>query len=304
MRRRAADGPPDLIHLHELFRPPHLVLGRRLRSTPYVVSLHGAASPPNLARYRRRKALYGRLIERPLVRGADAVFALTWQERNDAYRWLRDVPPVRVVPNVADPHLLDAAGWAPPSIDDGSVRVVSLARWDVRHKGLDRLAALAAATPEVDVVVHGGPCGNEPELLAALRASAPPNLTLAPPVAGDDKVAALRGARAFILLSRWEGLAMAMLEAMALGVVCVVSDEVADTLGSGAPVVRLPEDPEAASAKLCALLGDEARLRATGRAGRIWAREHASPRVVAAATEATYREILAGGRPRTALAGA
>lgn len=296
--RLAAIAPADLIHLHELFRPPHLVLGPHLRRTPYVVSLHGATAPPNLARYPHRKAAWSRLVERRIVASADAVLALTWQERNQAYRWSRELPVMRVVANVADPLLLEAPGWAPPARGPGEpARVVTLARWDVRHKGLDRAAELAALAPEVRFDVHGGPCGNEPDLLGELRRTAPANLALLDPVHGAAKVAALRSARAFLLLSRWEGLAMALLEAMALGVPCLTSAEVAATLGRAAPVITLPDDPARAAALVREVLADEPRLEATGRAGRRWVREHAAAPVVAGATEELYHQVLAT-RPR------
>lgn len=269
------------------------------------MSLHGATAPANLARYPHRKELWSRLVDRRLVARADAVVALTFQERNEAYRWSAHLPIVRVVPNVADPALLDAPGWTPPPVHrDRPAELVTLARWDVRHKGLDRTADLAAALPELRFTVHGGPCGNEPELLAELQRTAPPNLDLAPPVAGAAKLAALRDARAFLLLSRWEGLAMALLEAMALGVPCITSPEVAATLGRAAPVIVLPSEPERAAPTLREVLADDRRLDATGRAGRRWARDHAGPDVVARATRDLYEEVLSGRPPRTALAGA
>lgn len=279
LRRRRLAGPvPDVVHLHELFRPPHLALVPLLGRVPFVLSTHGATAPENLARYRLKKAVYGRLIERRFVRRAGAVVALTPVEKRQVEAWLPGGPPVRVVPNVADPQLLAAPPWEPGP----SSELVCLARWDVRHKGLDRLAQLAAHG--VDVTVHGAPCGNEPRLLATLQATAPPNLRFAPMVSGPDKAAALRAAAGFVLLSRWEGLAMALLEALALGVPCFVSSEVAETLGHSAPVVVLPDDPAAAAVVVKDHLAD-VDLAA---AGRHWAEQNASPAAVASAMDRVY----------------
>ncbi len=293
--RRAA--PPDVVHLHELFRPPHLALAPLLARVPHVVTTHGATERQNLARYRWRKAAYGRLVERAVVGRAAAVVALTPVERDQIGAWLPGAPPVHVVPNVADPDLLAAPAWSPLA-GGRTPTMVCLARWDVRHKGLDRLAALAAALAGIDITVHGSPCGNEPQRLAALRAEAPAGLRFAPPVAGAAKVESLRQAAGFVLLSRWEGLSMALLEAMALGVPCFVSREVGDTIADPAAVVVLPDDPPAAAAMVRGILGDPGRALAVGRAGRAWAERNASPGAVAAAMARVYDEAVRGAGVR------
>ena len=112
------------------------------------------------------------------------------------------------------------------------------------------------------------------------------------PVGGAAKEAALRESRAFILLSRWEGLSVALLEAMALGVPCVVSPEVAATLGPDAPALVLPHDTTDAARLLGALLADPRAALATGSAGRAWAQEYASPVAVATASLAIYESAL------------
>lgn len=286
---RATTSPPDIVHLHELFRPPHLALRRILRTTPYVVSTHGATSPQNLARYRVRKAAYGRLVEHRVLAGAAALVASTPVEAEELRRWVPHPPAIRVLANVADPTLLHAPAWTPPSTD---APVVSLGRYDVRHKGLDRLSRLARLLPDVEFAVHGSRCGNEPELLDRLLVELPPNLHLVDPVQGLAKAEALAGARAFILLSRWEGLSVALLEALALGVPCVVSPEVAATLGPDAPVFVQRTDASATGTRLRALLADPGSRSQLGRRGRDWADAHASPEAVGSASLAIYREAL------------
>lgn len=258
---------------------------------PYVVSTHGATSPQNLGRYRVRKAAYGRLVEHRLVGGAEALVASTPVEAEELRRWHPHPPPIRVLANVADPALLTAPAWEPPSV--GAAPVVSLGRFDVRHKGLDRLSSLAATLPGTTFRVHGSRCGNEPDLLDRLLAEKPGNLELADPVHGVAKADALRGAGAFILLSRWEGLSVALLEALALGVPCVVSAEVAATLRPEAPVLVLRTDPSSRGSTLAALLADDGARRDLGARGRAWALAHASPAAVGAASLAIYDEALA-----------
>lgn len=257
--------------------------------TPFVVSPHGATSPQNLRRYRWRKATYGQLIERPVLRGASGLVALTPVEADDLRRWLPEGPPITVIPNVADPALIRSGPWRPHG-PGAAADLVSLARWDVRHKGLDRLADLATSMPAVSFTVHGDHCGNESELLDDLLADAPTNLHLAPSVHGVSKEARLRSASAFILLSRWEGLSMALLEAMALAVPCMVSPEVAETLGGDPPVVVVPNDRRAAEV-VGASLADPTRLAEIGARGRRWVEANASADHVARATHDLYRRL-------------
>lgn len=295
------DGPPDVIHLHEPFHPPHLVVPTLFRSVPRVLTVHGALAPASLRRGRLQKMVYGALVERAAVGRVAGVIAHSEGEADEARAYARRAPVVTLVPNAADPDLLADAGW---DGGDGAGRLVCLSRWDVRHKGLDRVAAMARHAPEVDVRLHGLPCGNDPEQLDLLMATAPENVSFAPPVTGGDKRRALLGADAFVLLSRWEGQAMALVEAMALGVPCLVSAEVAGTLDAPGALAVLPRSPEQAAAEVRRLLADREALAALGRRARRWASESATPERVAALTHEAYLEACGDTAPASRPAGA
>lgn len=292
LRQAAAeDGAPDVLHLHEPFHPPHLVARALLRDVPVVVTVHGALAPASLRRGRLPKAAYGALVERAGLGRAARVIAHSEGEAAQVRAYARRSPAVELVPNASDPALLADPGWTGGDGGDGrdgTGRLVCLSRWDVRHKGLDRVARLAALLPEVDVRLHGLPCGNDPEQLELLMATAPSNVAFVPPVTGSVKRDTLVGADAFLLLSRWEGQAMALVEAMALGVPCLVSAEVAETLDAPGALGVLPRPPEQAATEVRRLLGDRDALATLGRRGRTWARGTATPARVAARTLAVY----------------
>lgn len=277
MRELSRTAPADLLHVHELFRPPHLVLGAIARRTPVLVSTHGATHPQNLARYPGRKRLWASAIDRPMLRRAAGLVALTLQEADHLRAFCPAGPEVHVLPNVADADLLDGPAWSPVG---ERAPVISLGRWDVWHKGLDRLAELARQLPDRTFRVHGSECGNEPERLAQLRATAPLNLELRPSLSPEARASCLRTAGGFVLLSRWEGLSMALLEAMAVGVPCFVSAEVRETVDGGDHLIVVPDDPVTAAMQVRRHLEDPTQLAERGAAGRAWARAHASEAAV------------------------
>ena len=292
-RLAGAGGRPDTVHFHSVFRPLHALVSRRLveLGVPYVVSPHSGYAPESLARRQLLKRPYTQLVERRFVAAASGASCLTEAERDDLRRFS---PGFRghavVVPNVVD--IAGAAkGWTLPS--GGRPQVVTLCRYDVRQKGLDRLAALARCCPEMDFVVHGEQDKNEGFLTDRLRRLAPPNFFLRPPVFGPDKAAILAGASVFVLLSRWEGLSMSLVEALAAGVPCAVSRYVGRTLpalGEGAGLV-LDSDAATASTQLRSAIADPDRLVALSEAGTAYAAATFQPDEVARRTLECYRRL-------------
>lgn len=299
-RSMRSDGyRPDLLHFHEVLRPPHRLLATRFPEVPYVVSTHGGLVSANLARFRWKKAPYGWLIERRFLGGAAALIAGNPREARDcrAYFGPRSAtPPVVVVENALDAAALEPPGWSVTTTvgAEGRPRLVTLCRYDVRQKGLDTLASIAAHLPEVDVVVHGEQCRNEPERIDELRRWAPPTFRLAPPVFGVDKRRALLSADLFVQPSRWEGLSAALMEAMAAGVPCAVSEPIAEALPFREQDLGLVLDPNPglAAAQVRSALADRERLAQWGAAARRFAQQRFAPASVARRTVDVYRQAV------------
>jgi glycosyltransferase involved in cell wall biosynthesis len=284
----------DVVHLHSVFRPIHALIAtdaRRLGLT-VVQSLHGGISQMALDRDRVRKRLY-RPVERHQLRASNAVVALSPIEAEDVERYAPGLG-VRtvVIPNAAPTFVTESSGRA---IRARSPRpsVVSLARFDVYHKGLDRLVELAAAVPEADFSVHGQVDKNAPAAFEALKATAPSNLRFLPPVFEEAKLDALAQADAFVLLSRMEGMSIALLEALATGLPCLVSEEVAQTMPPApSEAMRLASADRAS--EVSEFLSSTQRLAAGSDQAVSYARQHfALPAVVEKLHRLYEREAVA-----------
>ncbi|MEW2436224.1 glycosyltransferase family 4 protein [Streptomyces caniferus] len=156
--------------------------------------------------------------------------------------------------------------------------------------------AVGAAVPGARLVLVGD--GPDRELL---HAAAPPGVRFAG--AARDAVPWYRAADLVVLPSRWEGMALAPLEAMACGRPVVVTDVggARESLPPGAAPHSLvpPTDPAALAQAVIGLL-TRPRLRATlGRRGLEHMRAAYDVRHTAAAVLGLYRELLGAACPES-----
>lgn len=167
-----------------------------------------------------------------------------------------------------------------------------------RQKGQDTLLAawprVASRVPDARLVL----VGDGPDA-AALRAAAPPSVTLAGPV--TDPAPWYRAADLVVQPSRWEGMALAPLEAMATGRPVLLSDVdgARESLPPGQDAYCLvpPGDPTALADALVRLLQRPILRLALGQRAREHMREGFDVRRTGAALAEVYREVAGGGRP-------
>ncbi|SFD23380.1 glycosyltransferase family 4 protein [Streptomyces aidingensis] len=175
--------------------------------------------------------------------------------------------------------------------------VVCVARL-CRQKGQD---VLLDAWPEVAARVPGA-ClalvGDGPDR-ERLQDRAPEEVVFAGEA--DDPWPWYAAADLVVLPSRWEGMALAPLEAMACGRAVVLSDVdgARESLppGLAGPCLVAPEDPAALAGAITGLLGDSARRRAVGARARGHVREAHDVRRTAAEVTALYHRIAHPAAP-------
>jgi glycosyltransferase involved in cell wall biosynthesis len=257
IRRAVRSSRPDVIHAHN----PVMALAtglatRRGRRPPGLVSLHGGADHEwrSTVRLVRASGLA------PVACGAGVAAAL---EQHGCV-------PLATVPN--------AVGPAPPPADrkelerewrlaPGTRLVLAVGRL-VEQKNHALAIRALKDVPEVTLVIAGaGPFRAELEQIAAETG-----------VAGRVVFAGLRpdaralmgAADAVVLPSRWEGLPLTALEALASGTPLVATDVrgVRELVVDGRDALLVPEEPEALAAALRRVLDDPQLATRLAEAGR------------------------------------
>ena len=270
---------------------------RTLRGHP-----HGAYLPANLNHRRAWNLAFRLLLGRAYLTGAAAVHAITAIEGAALERYGRPRR-LAVIPNPIDPQppltsderatARQSLGLAP---DD--LLLLFLGRLDVWGKGLDVLIqgfgrALAAAGGSRLHLMLVGPREPGPVVEALIAPTARGAVTVSPPAFGADKRRLLAAADAFITLTRWDVMPTAVLDALALGLSVLVSEEA----GFG-DFVRHHDAGQVVShapAAIADLIGslDQSELARKREAIREAAEHEFSPERVAGAMEALYREAQA-----------
>jgi glycosyltransferase involved in cell wall biosynthesis len=219
LRRALEADRPDLAYVSMLKHDAYVTLGvGRARGFPVVLRPEGAGATGDLA-WQGWGRGGRRIAER--CRRADAVVAISKPVKDELRRAGHDPARIVELPNgvpIPEPPWSRRASWrvAPAAAFVGRL---------AREKGLDTLVdawpAVRAAFPGATVTLWGD--GPERPALAARAASRGLAGAVLFPGPTADPTAALRAADLFVLPSREEGMSMALLEAMALGVPLVAT---------------------------------------------------------------------------------
>jgi len=242
---------PDIVVFHSTYIPSHRRIAHGLRKAriPYIIMPHGGMTLGAQRVKRLKKKIGNLLFFNDLVRHSVALHCLTPAEAEEASIWHR---PTFVVGNGTDIPI--ESDLAAPGQSKG-IRFVFIGRLDPYHKGLDvLLEACALVKPlllseNASIEIYG-PDHNDSVTFLARRISQlrlDDIVTLPGPILGEAKKLLLKRADVFIHTSRFEGHPMAVLEALAHGVPCLltpgtnISQEVA-TAGAGWEVQLSPEN--------------------------------------------------------------
>ncbi len=284
-----------LVHSHGKGAGLHGRLAARMLGVPAVHTFHGL----HFERYPRPLRHTYLALERRLARWTRLVVSVSRAQEREALAldlFPREIS--RVVLNGVDVAALNAAAldrWdarAALALEPGVPVVGCAARLD-EVKRLDVLLKAAAAVRRPGLVVAIVGAGAEERRLRALASSL--GLGGSVKFAGEIPGAArlFRAFDVYAAPSRKEGMPLAVLEAMALGVPVVASDIAAHREVLGDACEGLVEGTaEAFAAGLEGLLNDPTAMRAWGAQNRTRARSEFDASDMVSAMDAVYREAL------------
>ena len=276
----ASSGEFDLMHTHTPYVYPTFAVAKAARrdKVPLFYHQRGAFDPQHMQFRAIKKRAYISLVEKPMMRQAATLVALTETERaNYAALGLRT--PCRIVPNGIHLPAPTEPGKYDTELQSLGIKphhkvVLFLGRLHP-GKGADRLLAaferVAPQHPDA-LLVLAGPDENRIEagFVERSRAVGLAQRVIFPGmVSGERKAALLHRADLFCLPSAAEGFSMALLEALANATAVLISPgcNFPDVATANAGLIVMPT-VDALERSMLRLLNDPAEVRAMGEAGR------------------------------------
>ncbi len=290
--RRA--GVPVLVHLHHPSSAGLVLLQRNLllRGVPALYTVHST-----FTHYSRRNKALSRLN----VALADRVTFVSETSRR-AFPAGQSARKSQVIINGVDLSRIDEvlAAAPPRPTAAGAFELITVGRL-VPAKDQARLLEVLAALPDsvALTVVGSGPLEAELKQQATALGVAQ-RVQFTGLVARDAVFTLMRSANLFVSTSAWEGLPVAVLEAMAVGLPTLLSDigPHQELAARARGVFIAPDAPHRWAEAVTDLSARRAALRAFGAVNRASVEEHFSLRRMQADYTEVYEQLWAGARAR------
>lgn len=233
-------GVPDIITIHGVYNPFQNALAYRFRKMnwPYEFVSHGGLSAVAQKRHKFKKAMANVLWFKKFVREALLVRALCHDEAGN-YDPYFDINRIVIAPNAVSQELLEFPGKLAEVSGENDVSTNKdlwlgfVGRVDVCHKGLDWLLKAIALYNDANLsgtrfklfIVGSFNRNKDKNIIYGLidELNLSDSVKIIGPLFGEQKNSQCLLCDVFCYTSRWEGLPMAVLEAMAIGKPCLVT---------------------------------------------------------------------------------
>lgn len=230
---------PDLAVFHEIYRPGFLPVARMLRKKgiPYLVVPHGGLTRQAQSRKKLKKMVANTLLFVPFLKRAAAIQYLSQGEQERSL--------------FTFPCFISGNGVQIPELPVRKLRTAGcnmlyIGRLEIAVKGLDLLLEALAVEAELlrnrscHMRIYGPDSEGAHDFLrtGCKRLGIEDIVSVHGPVTGAEKLERLREADLFVQTSRSEGMPMGLLEALSMGLPCVVTSgtglaSMVETYGAG-----------------------------------------------------------------------
>jgi glycosyltransferase involved in cell wall biosynthesis len=307
LRLRPLISHVDVIHIHGIWRA-YSAAGGSLAAhgrKPFVVSAHGMLDRWALGNKHWKKAVYSALVERPNLRRAACLRALTRTEVED-YRSFGLRNPIAIIPNGVDvPPQLSPDRFLELHPELKGRRIVLFLSRIHYKKGVDLLArawaAVAPAFRDAHLLYVGPDFENTLSGLRRLVESLgiASRVTFVGMLAGEQKWSAMAAASVFVLPSHSEGFSIATLEALGAARPVIITHQCSfpDVAGAFCGWTINPNTAELESALSDALSRTEADLAWMGENGRRLVDARYTWPVIGSQMSDVYDWVLGGSKP-------
>lgn len=299
----------EVVHIHGLWQSQTRRGARAATAArvPYLVAVHGMAEPWALRQKYWKKRVYLALVEMRNLRRAACLHALSIPEIGHL-RAIAPWTPIGFAPNGVELSPFDAL---PPraALEEqhpelrGKFVLLFLSRLHAK-KGLDLLAEalrrVAPAWPDLHLLIAGNDDGAWSPFLARIEAHGlTERITYLGHVAGEDARRAWAAADAFVLPSYSEGFSMAILEALACRLPCLITTACyfPEVAAAGGAVVVEPTADEVTRGLRELLERSRAELTDLGRKGRLLVEREYTWDRQARRLASIYGWLAGGGAP-------
>ena len=270
----------DLVHFHTLFSPmmTRLAMIAHRSSVPYWLTPHGMLDPWAIQHRGWKKGLYWNLFEKSAFKNAARIHVLHPGEAESVRRRGIKAPTVVISNGIErfDPlnKIQLELFWSRYPRTHGKKRILFLARIHPK-KGLDSLIRalpyLLKKERDISLLVVGPNEGKTKEKLQklAIKLRVADQIEWMGLLSGEKKKAVLQGSDCFVLPSHSEGLSHAILEAMAAGIPCAITQECSfDEVVKQQGAWRIERNPELMAETLNSILQDLPAARKQAQIGQ------------------------------------